>query len=325
MYYTVTWTRRSATRIVSPVVTKSPAFFERPTSPALIALPSASRRRGFRLRRLLRNRTAFAGMIVLLITTIAAAGASFLAPYDPNAQSISIRLQPPLSTGHLLGTDQLGRDILSRLLFGGRVSLIVGLTTVAIGGLVGITLGLVSGYYLGWLDDIISWLINVQLAFPFFLLMIAVVAVFGASLRTLIIVMGIGSWVVYARVLRGMVLTIKEREYVQAARAIGTGQIRILFRHVLPNAATPLIVIASFEVARMIILEAALSYLGLGAEPSIPSWGAMLADGRAYIALAWWLPTLPGFAIMFTVLGINLVGDWLRDELDPRSSVFGSQ
>jgi peptide/nickel transport system permease protein len=284
----------------------------RATAPARLA-----RRR--LLRRLLRNRGALLGLALVGLLVVLAVLAPWIAPYNPNEQSLTGRLKPPVSPGYVLGSDQLGRDILSRLLFGARVSLLVGLVAVAIGGTVGAVLGLLSGFYRGWWDDVIGWLVNVQLAFPFILLMIAVVAVLGPNLRNLIVVLGLGSWVVYARVLRGQVLAVSQREFVEAARAMGAGELRLLVRYVLPNAATPLIVIASFEVARMIVLEAALSFLGLGVEPSVPSWGSMLADGRTYLQVAWWLATLPGLAIMLTVLSVNLTGDWLRDELDPRS------
>lgn len=270
-------------------------------------------------RSIWRHRSAVIGLTLLgglILLTLAAA---WVAPYDPNDQSIAERLRPPFSEGHLLGTDQLGRDILSRLLYGARVSLLVGTVAVAIGGIVGVILGLVSGYYGGLVDDVVSWISNVQLAFPFVLLMIAVVAVLGPNLRNLVIVLGLGSWVVYARVLRGQVLAVRQRDFVDAARSVGVRELRLLRSHILPNAITPLIVIASFEVARMIILESALSFLGLGVEPDVPSWGAMLADGRSYLQVAWWLATLPGLLIMLTVLSVNLVGDWLRDELDPRS------
>lgn len=270
-------------------------------------------------RSIWRHRNAVIGLALLGSLVFLTLVAAWVAPYDPNDQNIAKRLLPPFSEGHILGTDQLGRDILSRLLYGARVSLLVGTVAVAIGGTVGVLLGLVSGYYGGLVDDVVSWISNVQLAFPFVLLMIAVVAVLGPSLRNLIIVLGLGSWVVYARVLRGQVLAVRQRDFVEAARSVGVRELRVLRSHVLPNAVTPLIVIASFEVARMIILESALSFLGLGVEPDIPSWGAMLADGRSYLQVAWWLATLPGLVIMLTVLSVNLVGDWLRDELDPRS------
>lgn len=257
---------------------------------------------------------------MLVVVTLCAVAAPIIAPHDPNTQDILNRLAEPLSedSEYFLGTDQLGRDILSRLIYGSRVSLLVGLTSVLIAGSVGVVLGLLSGYYGGRLDSVISWLANVQLSFPFILLVIALVAVIGAGLMNVIIVLGLASWVVYQRVIRGEVLAIREREYVEAARVIGARNSQIIVRHVLPNVLTPLIVIGTLQVAQMIIAEAALSFLGLGVQPGIPSWGSMLADGRSYLTVAWWVATIPGLAIVITVLSINLLGDWLRDELDPR-------
>ncbi|MDQ3811959.1 MAG: ABC transporter permease [Chloroflexota bacterium] len=243
-----------------------------------------------------------------------------IAPFDANEQDISRRLLGPLSGAHLLGTDHLGRDILSRIIFGTRVALIVSLLAVGLSGVIGVAFGLVSGYFGGWTDDLVSWLVSVQLSFPFILLAIAVVAVLGGGLRNLIVVLALTGWVVYARVVRAEALSLRELDYVHAARALGAGPPRILLQHVLPNALTPVVVIATFEMARMIVSEAALSFLGLGVEPALASWGAMLADGRTYLSSAWWVATFPGLAIAFTVLGANLLGDWLRSELDPRLS-----
>lgn len=258
-------------------------------------------------------------MLVLAMVLIAAF-AGVIAPSDPNEQDVARRLLPPLTSLHLLGTDQLGRDILSRILFGTRVALIVSVMAVGLSGVVGIALGLVSGYFGSWADDGIGWLVNVQLSFPFILLAIAVAAVLGGGLRNLVIVLALTGWVVYARVVRAEALSLRESDYVLAARALGARPTRIMLRHILPNALTPVIVIATFEMARMIVSEAALSFLGVGVEPALPSWGAMLADGRTYLSSAWWVATFPGLAIAFTVLGANLLGDWLRGELDPRLS-----
>ncbi|MCC7104041.1 MAG: ABC transporter permease [Chloroflexi bacterium] len=286
----------------------------------------APARRGRRwVRRMLRNWGALAGLTVASGLVLMALLAPVIAPFDPNTTELLLRNQPPFQAGssNLLGTDQLGRDILSRIIYGSRVSLIVGLVAVAISGAIGVFLGLISGFYSGWLDDFLSWLTNVQLSFPFVLLAIAVIAVLGPGLRNIIVVLGVTSWVVYARIVRGVALGLRESDFVAAARTLGASDARILFSHILPNALTPMIVIASFEFARMIILEASLSFLGLGVETSIPSWGGMLADGRAYLSTAWWLATFPGLAITTTVLGINLLGDWLRDELDPRLRSLG--
>ncbi len=280
--------------------------------------------RAGRWPRLLPRRPApLFGLALLLLVILAAVCAPWIAPLDPNAQDVARRLRPPFQPGSpfLLGTDQVGRDVLSRIVFGARVALLVGLLSVVFAGLVGVALGLVSGYYGGLADDVIGWVANVILAFPFILLAIALVAVLGAGLSNLIGALSAVSWVVYTRVVRAEALVQREREYVAAARSLGAGDARLLVRHVLPNSMTPVIVIATFEVARMIISEASLSFLGLGVPPTIPSWGSMLADGRQYLATGWWIATFPGLAIMGTVLAINFVGDWLRDVLDPRSRV----
>lgn len=287
------------------------------TGGAEAPVPAASRRRKVRLPR---RPAALVGLTILALVVLAAIFAPLIAPHDPNDQDVTRRLQPPFKAGstYVLGTDQVGRDVLSRIIYGTRVALIVGLSAVALSGAIGITLGLLSGFYGGYVDDLIGWVSNVELAFPFVLLAIAVVAVIGANLVNLVVVLSIVAWVTYARIVRAEALAIRDLEFVQAARTIGVGDIRILFRHILPNVMTPVIVIATFEVARMIISEASLSFLGLGVEPRIPSWGSMLADGRQYLATAWWIATFPGLGIVLTVLAINLVGDWLRDVLDPR-------
>lgn len=218
----------------------------------------------------------------------------------------------------MLGTDQLGRDVASRILFGARVSMLVGILAVGISGTLGVTLGLVSGYLGGWAEVVIMRIADVQLAMPWILLAILIVAVVGAGLQNVILVLGVVGWVTYARIVRGSVMVLREKEFVEAARALGAGSGRIIIRHILPNVFSPIVVIATFNVASAIIGEAALSFLGLGVEPGIPTWGGMLADGRAYLASAWWLATFPGLAIMVSVLGINLLGDWARDVLDPR-------
>ena len=295
---------------------------------ALEATQSVERREGRQdlrrvLRELFRNRAALIGLVILLSVAASAIFAPTIAPYDPTFQEITLRLKPPgwSSPGrqvNLLGTDHLGRDILSRLIFGARISLIIGLSAVMVSGTLGTLVGLVAGYRGGRVDDFCMRLTDTMLAMPFILLALAVIAVLGPSLRNIIFVLGITSWVSYARVVRAEVLTLRTREFIAAARVLGGGGSRIIFRHLLPNVLTPVIVIATLEVARMIILESALSFLGLGVQPPTPTWGAMLADGRAYLSTAWWLATFPGLSIMLTVLGINLLGDWLRDVLDPR-------
>jgi peptide/nickel transport system permease protein len=207
------------------------------------------------------------------------------------------------------------------MIYGARVAWMIGAIAVLLSGIVGVFLGLLAGFYGGMVDDAITWLANVELAFPFILLAIVVAASLGAGLGNLIVVLTIVSWVTYARVVRGETLVQREQEFVEAARALGASNLRIILTHLLPNVLTPVIVIATFEFSRMIISEAALSFLGLGVQPSVPSWGSMLADGRQYLATAWWVATFPGLGITVTVLAINLVGDWLRDEMDPRLSV----
>jgi peptide/nickel transport system permease protein len=278
------------------------------------------------LRRLVRRRTALFGLLVVLGVMLAAAAAPLVAPFDPLEQDIGQRLREPgwqdaQGRVHALGTDHLGRDILSRIIFGSRIALLVGLAAVMISGVLGLLIGLVAGYFGGRLDDFLMRLADVQLAFPFILLAIAVIGVLGPSLRNIIIVIGVSSWVVYARVVRGEVLSIREREYVHAAVALGSRHWRVLMTHVLPNTFTPWLVVATLDMARVIVIESALSFLGLGVQPPTPTWGGMLADGRVYLSTAWWLATFPGLAILITVLGINLFGDGLRDTLDPRLKV----
>jgi peptide/nickel transport system permease protein len=296
------------------------------------AAPLAPRRSGGErewvtlLRRLVRRRTALFGMLVVVAVLLAAALAPLVSPFDPLEQDIGQRLREPgwqdeQGRVHPLGTDHLGRDILARIIFGSRIALVVGLAAVLISGVLGMLIGLVAGYFGGRLDDFLMRLADVQLAFPFILLAIAVIGVLGPSLRNIIIVIGVSSWVVYARVVRGEVLSIREREYVQAAVALGSRHWRVLLSHVLPNTFTPWLVVATLDMARVIVIESALSFLGLGVQPPTPTWGGMLADGRVYLSTAWWLATFPGLAILVTVLGINLFGDGLRDTLDPRLKV----
>lgn len=274
----------------------------------------------------LSSRKATLALLVILLIVVCAVFSPLLAPYDPFAQSLARRLVPILGTGkegtfHVLGTDHLGRDILSRIIYGARVSLIVGLAASLVAGSAGVILGLVSGYFGGKVDSIIMRLCDVQLALPYILLAIAVLAVIGSGLINIILVLSLTQWVTYARIVRGGVLAEKEKEYVLAARALGFGSIKIMLRYILPNIMAPVIVIATFSVAQTIVAESALSFLGLGLPASIPTWGGMLADGRTYIVVAWWLATVPGLMITLTVVGVNLFGDWLRDHLDPKLKV----
>jgi len=274
---------------------------------------------------LVRARWPILALVILLVVALLAVLGHELAPRDPNRQNLIQRLTPPMqrdADGALpfpLGTDALGRDELSRLIYGARVSFFVGLTAVVIGGLIGSILGLVAGYFGGATDDIIMRIADIQLAFPFILLTIMVLVVLGSGVLNLVLVLGIGQWVTYARIARGQTIAEREREYVLAARAIGSSQPRIMFNSILPNILAPLIVIASFNVASVILAEASLSFLGLGVPPTVPTWGGMLAESRdQLIAGKWWLAIFPGLAIMFTVLALNIIGDWLRDFLDPR-------
>jgi len=277
-------------------------------------------------RRLARRRTALFGLVVVALVVATALAAPWLSPFDPIAQDIGHRLKAPgwldaAGRLHPLGTDHLGRDLLARVIFGAQPALLVGFAAVMISGVLGMITGLLGGYFGGRVDDVLMRLADVQLAFPFILLAIAVIGVLGPSLPTIIVVIGVSSWVVYARVVRAAVLVLREREFVQAARALGGGDGRILVHHILPNAFAPWLVVATLDMARVIVIESALSFLGLGVQPPTPTWGGMLADGRVYLTTAWWLATFPGLAILVTVLGINLFGDGLRDTLDPRLKV----
>ena len=270
-----------------------------------------------------RHRRTLLGAALVVTVIVSAIGAGWLAPRDPLAQEILARLQPPgWSDGDgwtaWLGTDHVGRDILSRLLYGGRISLLISLTSVAGSLAIGLVLGLVAGFYGGSLETLIMRLTDLQLAFPFILLALAIVALLGPSLVNIVVVFTVTSWPIYARVVRGSVLALKQQDFVTAARALGRAEWGILARHVAPNTVAPLTVIAFFEIARMIITEAALGFLGLGVQPPTATWGNMLADGRDYIRDAWWLSAFPGLAIMVMAAGVNLLGDGLRDILDPR-------
>lgn len=263
-----------------------------------------------------------AGLITLAVAT--AVLAPVVAPTTPTRLDLRARLSPPAwvvgaKPGHLLGTDNVGRDVLSRVIYGSRISLSVGAAAAVLGMLIGSTMGLLAGYFGQWVDAVISWLINVQLAFPFTLLAIFLLGTVGGGFGAVVVVLALATWVNYARIVRGEVLAIRSRDYVLAARAVGVPTGRTLLRYILPNVAGPIVVVASFSTAQAILTQAALSFLGVGIDPSVPSWGAMLNEGRAYLQSAWWIAVFPGLAIALTVLGANLLGDWLRDWLDPRS------
>lgn len=270
-----------------------------------------------------RKRSGRAGFllasVLILVFLAVAAFAPHLTPYEPGDQNLSNRFCLPFTRDNPAGCDHLGRDILTRLAYGTRISLLVGLMGSGLSATIGSTLGLIGGYRGGWVDDAVCWLVNVQLAFPFILLAIAMVAVAGSGLANVIIILGVASWPAYARIVRSKALTIREEVFVDAARAIGATDHRILIRHILPNIIPSLIVLVSFEFAKMVIAEAALSFLGLG--PSgfgYSSWGLMLAEGKDYLHVAWWPATFPGVVLMVLVFCINLMGDGLRRELDPQ-------
>jgi len=278
---------------------------------------------GETLREVARRPSALVGGIMLAVVLLVSLSFPLYYPTDPLEQDLLARFTPPVwqeggSWTYPLGTDNLGRDVLSRLLHGSRVSLTVGFSAVLVAEVAGILLGLFSGYYGGRLDSFIMRVADVFMAYPFMLLTISVIAVLGSSIFNLILVLGLSDWVTYARTIRGSVLSLKEKEFVEASRAIGTPHRVIVFRHILPNVISPLLVLGTLRVANIIIWESGLSFLGMGVPPPMPTWGRMLAEGRVYITDAWWLVTLPGIAIMVTILSINLLGDGLRDALDPR-------
>ncbi|HTY80319.1 MAG TPA: ABC transporter permease [Candidatus Bathyarchaeia archaeon] len=285
-------------------------------APADLEVLQRTRPRGRRMPWLMRVGVAF---LVLL------AALAVVAPWvvqDPERQSLRVRLKPPTLEGadghpHYLGTDHLGRDVLARVVFGSRVSLVVGLAAVIVGGIIGSTLGLVAGYRGGRVDEMIMTVADAQLAFPFILLAIGIIAVLGPSFPTLVVVIGLSGWVSYARILRAQVLVLRGREFVEAIRGLGGSVARVVLRHVLPNVLASLVVVATLELARSIILEATLSFLGLGIQPPTPSWGGMIQEGRDYLDSAWWISTSPGVVLMITSIVISRAGDWLRDVLDP--------
>ena len=261
------------------------------------------------------------GISLTLTAVLSALLAPWLAPHDPLRTEFSESLKPPGAAGHLLGTDQLGRDLLARLLFGARLALFIGGCTVVVTAIVGGLLGLVAGFVERWPSTVLMRLVDVQLSFPFILLAMTINAIVGLGLRNIILSLSAAGWVVYARVVRGEVLSVKQRDYIQAAAALGMGRVRLMFRHVLPNVAPSIIVVASLQFSQFIVAEAAISFLGFGVQPPTPAWGSMLSESRDFLYVAWWLAAFPGMALALTALGINLVGDWLRDVLDPKLRV----
>jgi len=271
-------------------------------------------------QRFSRNRLAVAGMVMVLCLFIIALSANRISPYDPALIDVSQILHPP-SSKHWLGTDQLGRDVLSRMVWGSRISLLVGFVAIGIATLIGTILGALAGYYGGWIDNIIMRFVDIMLCFPTFFLILAVIAILEPSIWNIMIVIGVTGWMGVARLIRAEFLSLMDREFVLAARAEGAGDLRIIFRHVLPNALAPVLVAATLGVAAAILTESALSFLGIGVQPPTPSWGNMLTAGKDNIEIAWWLSVYPGLAILFTVLGYNLLGEGIRDAVDPRLKV----
>ncbi|WP_427037162.1 ABC transporter permease [Cytobacillus pseudoceanisediminis] len=278
------------------------------------------------IKLLIQSKTGTVGFFIVSLVIFVAIFADILAPHDPASNNLGDMLKPPVwldggSQDYILGTDNLGRDILSRIIYGSRVSLLVGVFSVILAGFIGIIIGLIAGYYGGVIDNLLMRIVDSFLAIPSILFILVVLAVFDPSILVLIIVIGLTNWVTYARVVRGEVLSIKEREFVKASKSIGTNSLTIMLQHILPNILSSFIVISTLSVATTIVLEASLSFLGLGIQPPDVSWGGMLTDGRNYLATNWWLATFPGIAITITVLGIIFLGDWLRDVLDPRTQV----
>ncbi len=289
------------------------------TSEARLASDPLSQPRGRAgfLARLSHSKIAVVGLIILLLLIGIALAAGYITSYDPVQIAPREALKAP-SREHLFGTDQYGRDVFSRVVYGTRISLMIGLISVSIALVSGTVLGLVSGYYGKWVDTIIMRIIDVMLAFPGILLALALVSILGPSLQNLMIAVGISAIPQYARLVRGSVLSTKEHVYVDAARVVGTDNPTIMWRHILPNVVAPVIVMATLGIGSAILWAAGLSYLGLGSQPPTPEWGRMLSEGRDFLREQWWIATFPGFAIMVTVLGMNLLGDGLRDVLDPR-------
>lgn len=281
-------------------------------------------------RQLFKSKTGTIGLVIVVIVILTAILASILSPHDPKHTEVSKRFTPPMwmeggSAQHPLGTDNLGRDELSRIIHGSKVSLMVGIGAVVLAGVIGIVFGLIAGFYGGWIDLVIMRIVDAFLAIPGILFMLVILSVLGPNTITLVLVLGLTNWTQYARIVRGEVLSVKERDFVRAARAIGTKDFGIIMKHIFPNIVSSLIVISTLSVATTIILEASLSFLGLGIQPPTVSWGGMLSDGRQYLATSWWVATFPGIAITITVLGIIFLGDFIRDVLDPRMKARGSK
>ncbi|SDI39282.1 ABC transporter permease [Alteribacillus bidgolensis] len=297
--------------------------------PETIASPSkrksqSSFRRWIKL--LMQSKTGTVGLFIVLSVFLVAVFAPWIAPHNPSENNLASMLQPPFwmeggSTDHILGTDNLGRDIFSRIVYGAQVSLLVGITAVLIAGAIGLVAGIVAGYYGGFIDNVIMRFVDAFLAIPSILMTLVILGIVGPGMLTLILVLGITNWVNYARIVRGEVLSVKERDFVKAANMMGVNDKTIMYRHLAPNIFSSFIVISTLSVATTIISEAALSFLGMGIQPPQISWGSMLSTGRDYLADSWWVATFPGIAITITTLGIIFLGDWLRDVLDPKTNI----
>ena len=305
----------------------SAAVDDRMAAPAAGNVPEAQRATGLRLvvRSLGRDRAAILGVLLVLAWLGVGLLGPVMIPGDPNRQELADALRPPvwLEGGvreQPLGTDHLGRDILVRIVYGARTSMLVGVSAVALAAVAGALAGLFAAEWGGAVDEVLMRVADIQLSIPFILLAITVLALLGGSMRSMVLVLVLAGWVIYARVLRSELLYLREVEFVQGARALGASRLRVIFRHLLPNTAGMIVVVATLELANVIILEAALSFLGVGIGPPEVSWGTMLADGRDYLTTEWWIATLPGVAIAVTILGVNLIGDWVRDVLDPRAA-----
>jgi len=263
--------------------------------------------------------------VIALLVAIAIL-APFIAPFSPVDSDLNARLRPPIwyvnsQPGKLLGTDQLGRDLFSRMIYGARLSLLIAGVAVAASGIVGVLLGMLAGYHGGYVDHIIMRVVDVQLAFPFVLLAVLVLAVFRPNLLTIVFVLVLSTWVVYCRLVRAQTISIKGREFITAGRAVGCSDSRILFQHILPNLFAPVVVVGTFQIAQVIVTESVLSFLGVGIQPPTPAWGLIIGEGREYINVAWWIITFPGLALVLTVVAVGLFGDWLRDKFDPSVQV----
>lgn len=299
-----------------------------PNQPEIMLSDASNRKQGIHFTdlflALLRDKVTLFALFFLLLLFISAIGAEFVAPYDPAQNHLLLRNKPPMTPGlaegslpHILGTDPLGRDVLSRIIYGARVSLIVGFSSVLVSGVIGVLIGLTAGYYGGRLDAVVMRIVDVAIGFPTLLAAMFILFTIGPGFWNIVIVLALVRWMVYARITRGMTMTYRDSPFVDGARAIGCSDVRIITKHILPNLFSPIMVLATLEIAGVILAEASLSFLGFGIQPPTPSWGVEVANGREYVRSAWWLVTFPGLAILLTTLSLNLVATWLRAITDP--------